>query len=210
MAKIIRNRSNKPKFKAARSLRTTIWHTGRDTYTRRNSRPGQHGANVISKSGYGLQLEAKQRVRIHYGMSEKQFKNTFLNASKKITENKMEAFIQMLESRLSTLVYRAGFAPSIYAARQLISHKHILVNDKKVNISSYMLKVGDVVSCVDKDASKNIIRKSISEISKKLKTPDYIDLDSNKLSFTYKFSPLSNQISYPFTLDLSSIKLFYR
>lgn len=209
MSKIIRNRNTNPKFKAARALRTPIWHTGRDTYTRRNSRPGQHGANPISKSGYGLQLEAKQRVKIHYGMGEKQFKNTFLLASKKIVENKTEAFIQILESRLSTLVYRAGFAPSIFASRQLISHKHITVNGKKVNISSYILKVGDVIACVDKDASKNIVRKSI-EVSKKVKTPDYLEVNTDKLSFVYKFYPLSSQISYPFTLDLASIKLFYR
>ncbi len=210
MSSNARNKRYTPKFKAIRSLRSQLWNTAKDTYSRRNSRPGQHGANTISKSAYGLQLEAKQRIKLHYGMQEKQFKNAFIKANTKRKGIKSENFIQALESRFTNIVYKSGFAPSIFAARQFISHKHFMINDKKMNIASYQLKPGDVVSCVERDASKSLVRNSYQDMSKKIKAPEYLEIDEDKLTIKFKFYPTSSQVVLPFTPDLSSVKLFYR
>lgn len=210
MSSNARNKRYSPKFKVIRSLRSQIWSTAKDTYSRRNSRPGQHGSASISKSAYGLQLEAKQKIKFHYGMQEKQFKNTFIKSISKRKGIKTENFIQALESRFSNIIYKSGFAPSIFAARQFISHKHFMINDKKINIPSYQLKPGDVISCVEKDASKNLIKNTHQNMSKKMKAPEYLDIDEDKLTIKFKFYPTTSQISLPFTPDLSSVKLFYR
>lgn len=200
-----------PKFKATRTLGCQLWANAKNIYDERNgSRPGQHKTTTGRKSVYGLQLEAKQRLKVHYGMQEKQFKNTFIKAVNKRKGIKTENFIQSLESRFSNIVYKAGFAPSIFAARQFISHKHFLINDKKVNIASYQLKPGDVISCVDKDISKKLIKDVYNTVSKRIKNPEYLEIDSDKLTIKYKFYPTITQVILPFKADLGSIKLFYR
>lgn len=122
---------------------------------RRGYRPGQHGQNIRRRksSSYGIQLREKQKVRRTYGLLERQFKNCFKKADRQ-TGITGEILLQLLETRLDNLVYRLGFAPSRKAARQLVRHRHILINDRLVDIPSYSVKPSQVIRV--KDKSKNL------------------------------------------------------
>jgi small subunit ribosomal protein S4 len=146
-----------PKTKIARKFGEAIF--GEDkSFEKRNYPPGQHGNNRRrgKKSEYAVQLMEKQKAKFSYGILERQFRNLFKKASqsKGVTG---EVLLQLCESRLDNVVYRMGISPSRSAARQLVSHRHITVNNNVVNISSYHLKVGDVVGVREKSKSLNII-----------------------------------------------------
>jgi len=134
--------------------------------------PGQHGlkASTRRQSDYGRQLREKQKVKRIYGLSERHLKNYFQKAFK-LKQATTEALFQMLESRLDNVIYRLGFAPSRSLARQLVLHKHVLVDGKKVNIPSYQLKSEQTVSLGDKALALLIIKKALAE---KTKTPDWL------------------------------------
>ena len=142
-----------PAWKQARRLKYSVLETGKEL-VKRPYAPGQHGQRRTKLSEYGLQLQEKQKVRFTYGMTEKQFKNLFLKASK--LEGKAgENFIFLLESRLDNLVYRLGFATTRRQARQLVAHGHITVDGKKVDIPSYLCKPGQTIAL--KEASRNLV-----------------------------------------------------
>lgn len=142
-----------PAWKQARRLKYSVLETGKEL-AKRPYAPGQHGQRRTKLSEYGLQLQEKQKVRFTYGMTEKQFKNLFLKASK--LEGKAgENFIFLLESRLDNLVYRLGFATTRRQARQLVAHGHIVVDGKKVDIPSYLCKPGQTIAL--KEASRNLV-----------------------------------------------------
>jgi small subunit ribosomal protein S4 len=137
---------------------------GPDKYLeRKNYPPGQHGMNKKRKktSEYGVQLREKQKAKYTYGMLERQFRNTFEKASrsKGVTG---EVLLQLLEARLDNTVYRLGVAPTRSAARQLVSHRHITVNGKVVNIPSFQLKPGDIIGVREKSKSLETISDSLS------------------------------------------------
>jgi small subunit ribosomal protein S4 len=141
------------------------------SFERRSFAPGQHGANMRRKvSGYGLQLREKQKVRRIYGVLEKQFHNYFEKAEqvKGITG---EILLRLLETRLDNFVYRLGFAPSRKAARQLVRHRHFLVNGKIVDIPSYQLKPHDVVRVKDKSRKLDIIHLALKDAERSADLP---------------------------------------
>ena len=151
-----------PKSRVARKFGEPIF--GPDKYLeRKNYPPGQHGMNKKRKktSEYGVQLREKQKAKYTYGMLERQFRNTFEKASrsKGVTG---EVLLQLLEARLDNTVYRLGVAPTRSAARQLVSHRHITVNGKVVNIPSYQLKPGDIIGVREKSKSLETISDSLS------------------------------------------------
>lgn len=134
-------------FKKSRRYGFSILENGKEFSKgkKRSSAPGQHGARRSKLSGYGAQLQEKQKVKFMYGLSERQFRNTFSKA-KKVREGILgENFLGLLESRLDNIVFRLGFAMTRSGARQLVNHGHVLVNGKKIDIPSYQLKPGDVV-----------------------------------------------------------------
>jgi small subunit ribosomal protein S4 len=140
--------------------------TEKCAFERRAYAPGQHGQNMRRKgSEYGLQLREKQKARRLYGLMEKQFHAYFEKAAQKkgVTG---ENLLQLIECRLDNLVYRFGFAPSRRAARQLVRHNHILVNGKRVNIPSFEVKVGAIVSVAEKSQNFDIVRESLKEAGK--------------------------------------------
>ncbi|MHA0858198.1 30S ribosomal protein S4 [Paenibacillus sp. CMAA1364] len=148
-----------PKFKLSRRLGISLSGTGKDL--KRPFPPGQHGANQRRKiSNYGMQLLEKQKLRHMYGLGEKQFKTLFNKASK-MQGIAGENFMFLLESRLDNLVYRLGFANSRAGARQLVSHGHITVNGKKVNIASYRLNTGDVIGIRERSRGMASIKEAI-------------------------------------------------
>ena len=150
-----------PKTKIARKFGEPIYGADKN-YEKRNYPPGQHGAAKRRKkvSEYGVQLMEKQKAKYTYGILERQFRNLFEKANRKkgITG---EILLQLIESRLDNLVYRFGIAPTRAAARQLVSHRHITVNGRVVNIPSYLVKVGDIVAVREKSKSLEVITNSV-------------------------------------------------
>lgn len=143
-----------PKHKLCRRLGSCIWGSPKCPSKKRPFRPGQHGRDPKGKlSVYARQLLAKQKIRMHYGLMERQMWKTFQEA-KRITGDTGVNLIRLLECRLDTVVYRLGFAPTISSARQLVTHCHFLVNGKKVNIPSFIVKPGMKITVREK--SRNI------------------------------------------------------
>lgn len=155
--------------------------------------PGQHGARRGRLSDYGLQLREKQKVRRIYGVLEKQFRNYYKEAAR-LKGATGENLLQLLESRLDNVVFRMGFGSTRAEARQLVSHKSILVNDKVLNIPSYQVKAGDVVSVREK--SKNQLRiKGSLELAGNRGSVEWIEVDTNKMSGTFKNAPERSDLS---------------
>lgn len=150
-----------PKSKIARKFGEAIYGPDK-VLSKKNYPPGQHGVNKRRKtSEYGIQLREKQKAKYTYGVLEKQFRNLFERASRKkgITG---EVLLQLLEARLDNVVYRLGIAPTRAAARQLVLHRHIVVNGKVVNIASYSVKPGEVIGVREKSKSLEVIADSLA------------------------------------------------
>ena len=163
---------------------------------KRNFPPGQHGQGRRSKIiGYGLQLREKQKVRRIYGVLERQFQNYFEKASRQrgVTG---ENLLTMLERRLDNAVYRLGFASSRAQSRQLVGHGHILVNSSKVNIPSFQIKPGDVVSVKEKSQKVSNITAAV-EIVGGRGVPDWLELDSSNYSGKVLTLPKRDNVNLP-------------
>ena len=177
---------NTPKGKLVRKFGENIF--GNPKYDRLLNRkpysPGQHGQSRRSKlSNYGIQLQEKQKIKFMYGLLEKQFRLTFQKADKMKGETGTN-MLQLLESRLDNVVHRLGFAISRPAARQLVSHKHILLNGKCVNIPSLIVKPGDVVSIRNKSKKMDCIIESMKSIKGDIDLA-WLSLDKAKMSGTF-------------------------
>jgi len=127
---------------------------------KRTQRPGQHGATQKKLTQYAIRLEEKQKLRFNYGLSEKQLMN-YIRQAKKIKGATGNILLQLLEMRLDNVVFRLGMAPTIAAARQLVSHKHITINKSSVSIPSYQCQPGDILSVKDTTASKQLVTKNL-------------------------------------------------
>tara|TARA_Y100000768_G_C23833894_1_gene612726 strand:+ start:115 stop:732 length:618 start_codon:yes stop_codon:yes gene_type:complete len=150
--------------------------------------PGQHAQNRRPKvSNYGTQLHEKQKIKFMYGLLEKQFRITFKKAEKLKGETGTN-MLQLLESRLDNIVYRLGFAPTRPSARQLVNHRHFMVNDKLVNIPSYILKPGDEIKVKDKSKKVDIILNSVKAIKGDLDLA-WLELDKAKMKGVFKSVP---------------------
>jgi len=166
-----------PSWKISRRLGYSTLETGREL-TKRAYAPGQHGNDKkVKLSEYGKQLAEKQKLRKSYGVSEKQFRRFFLIAKKNKDVVTGLAFLRILESRLDNMVFRIGFARTRRQARQLVNHGHVLVNGKKVDIPSYLVKVGDVISLSDKAKKFTIVTESLELVKT---TAPYVSLDKDK------------------------------
>jgi len=173
---------------------------------RRAYAPGQHGQKSGARmSDYGKQLREKQKVRHIYGLLERQFRNTYAEAarSKGVTG---ERLLQLLESRLDTVVYRMGFGASRAEARQIVRHNAITVNGKRVNIPSYQLRAGDVVEVTSK-AKEHLRIKGAAEAAASRGTPEWMEVDSKGLKGTFKALPARADL--PQTINESLIIELY-
>ena len=154
--------------------------------------PGQHGADRKRKpSNYSIQLTEKQKVRFMYQISEKQFKR-LVDESGKMKGVHGENLLFLLESRLDNLVYRAGFATTRRGARQLVNHGHITVNGKKVDIPSYRVKIGDIISLKEDDKNLKVVTESLEKITKRV---DFISFDDKKLELKYVRRPERSELN---------------
>ncbi|NBC71161.1 30S ribosomal protein S4 [Paenibacillus sacheonensis] len=191
-----------PKFKLSRRLGISLSGTGKEL--KRAFPPGQHGPGQRKKmSGYGIQLQEKQKLRHMYGVNEKQFRNLFDKASK-LKGIAGENFMALLESRLDNLVYRLGFAHSRAGARQLVSHGHVTVNGKKVDIASYTVSVGDVIGLRERSRSMKSIKEAVEGRNY---LPNY--LEYNDASFEGKYVRLPERAELPQEIDEKQIVEFY-
>ncbi len=180
-----------PSYKQARRVGFSISETGKEL-ARRPYGPGQHGAERKGKSSdYGTQLKEKQKLRFMYGVNERQFHKTFLEAEKMQGIHGTN-FLRLLESRLDNLVYRIGFASTRRAARQLVNHGHVTVNGKKVDIPSYRVKVGDVIAMKEDDKNLKVVAEALSKVTKRV---EFINYDENKMEATYVRMPERNELN---------------
>ena len=182
-----------PRAKICRRLEMAVFESPKFASPRKNYAPGQHGQSRRRKmSNYGVQLREKQRAKYLYGLLEKQFRICFKKAQAKQGPTGHN-LLKILESRLDNSVFRLGFAPTRSAARQLVSHKHFLVNNRVVNIPSYSLKPGDIVKVRDKSKSIELIHESMRKIQGDNPMP-WMTLDKAKLVGTYDSIPERSEI----------------
>ena len=168
-------------WKKSRRLGFSVLETGEEL-TRRNTIPGQHGnARRPKLTNYGIQLQEKQRIRHTYQLSEKQFYNTYLKASKK-AGSAGENFLVMLESRLDNIVYRMGLARTRRASRQLVNHGHVLVDGKKVDIPSFQVKPGQVIEIRERAKNLSVINEALEAATA---TVDFVEVNKDAKKGTY-------------------------
>ena len=179
-----------PTFKKSRGYGFSTLETGKEL-RKKTQAPGIHGTSRKKLSEYGVQLQEKQKVRFMYGLNEKQFKKTFVEAGK-LKGVHGEDFLKLLESRLDNLVYRIGFATTRRGARQLVNHGHITVNGKKVDIPSYRCKAGDVISIKESDRDLAIVKSSLEALKKRV---EFINYDEAKMEATYVRYPERSELN---------------
>lgn len=168
---------------------------GKSALDKRPYAPGQHGQRRTKISPYGLQLKEKQKVKFMYGISEKQCRRTFETASRK-EGNTGENFIRLLERRLDNVVYRMGLATTRRFARQLVSHTHVLVDGKKVNIPSYIVKPGQKIEIREKTKNNPQVQRAI-ELTKQTGMAPWVDVDQEKAFGIFTRIPEREEINIP-------------
>ena len=180
-----------PVWKKARRLSFSVLETGEEL-KKRTYAPGQHGPTKrIKLSGYGTQLREKQRIRIMYGLNERQFANLFAKASKMDGMAGVN-FLVLLESRLDNLVYRMGFAKTRKASRQLVNHGHIEVDGKKLDIPSAEIKPGQVIAVRENARNFAVINESLEGC---ISTPAFVEVDKVNKKGTYLRTPERNELN---------------
>ena len=196
------------KYKIDRRMGENIWGRPKSPVNSRSYGPGQHGQRRKSKvSDFGLQLRAKQKLKGYYGnLTEKQFAGTYKEAARR-KGNTAETLVGLLESRLDAVVYRAKFVPTVFAARQFVNHGHVLVNGKRVNIASYRVKAGDVVSVRERSRNMALVLEAIQ--SGERDTPDYLEIDVKGLSAKFIRMPDLAEVPYPVKMEPNLIVEFY-
>jgi small subunit ribosomal protein S4 len=180
-----------PAYKKSRKLGFSTLENGKDL-ARRPYAPGIHGTSRKRKlSEYGVQLEEKQKARFMYGLTEKQFAHTFERAAKMkgITG---ENLLKLLESRLDNIVYRMGLSNTRRGARQFVNHGHVLVNGKSVDIPSFNVKPGDVISIKEKSLNHPAMKQALENT---LNRPAYVEFDSKKMTGTYLRYPERSELN---------------
>src|ERR1700754_4220051 len=184
------------KHKLDRRMGENIWGRPKSPVNRREYGPGQHGQRRKGKlSDFGVQLRAKQKLKGYYAnISERQFHGIYVEASR-LKGDTGENLIGLLERRLDTVVYRAKFVATMFAARQFINHGHVKVNGRRVNISSYMVKVGDLIEV--KESSKQLaVVLEASQLAER-DTPDFLEVDHNKMSAKFVRVPGLTDVPFP-------------
>jgi small subunit ribosomal protein S4 len=196
------------KHKIDRRNGENIWGRSKSPINRRNSRPGQHGERRAGKlSDYGQQLRAKQKLKGYYGsITERQFNRLYQEAVR-LKGSTSEHLVGLLERRLDAVVYRAKFVPTVFAARQFVSHGHISVNGRKVTIPSFRCRVGDVVEVKEPSRQLALVLEGIK--SPERDVPDYIEADHNRMSAKLARVPALADVPYQVKMEPQLVVEFY-
>lgn len=196
------------KYKIDRRLGQNIWGRPKSPVNRREYGPGQHGQRRKGKlSDYGNQLRAKQKLKGYYAnITEKQFLRYYKEAIR-MKGDSGENLIGLLERRLDAVIYRAKFVSTPFAARQFVNHGHVKVNGRRVNISSFLVKPGDVIEL--KESSKQLELVLVATQLKEREVPDYIETDHNKMTARYTRVPSLSDVPYPVQMEPNLVIEFY-
>ena len=195
------------KYKLDRRMGENIWGRPKSPVNRRDYGPGQHGQRRKGKlSDYGLQLRAKQKLKGYYGdVTEKQFRRAYKEAAA-MKGDTSQNLIGLLEQRLDMVVYRAKFTPTIFAARQLVSHGHIRVNGVKCNVASRKVQPGDEITLSDKAKEMLLVIEAQSLAEREI--PEYVTPDGTD-KVTYVRIPTLDEVPYPVTMEPNLVVEFY-
>ena len=196
------------KYKIDRRMGQNVWGRPKSPVNKREYGPGQHGQRRKSKlSDYGVQLKAKQKLRGYYGnISERQFRGIYQQARRQKGDTGAH-MIELLERRLDAIIYRAKFVPTVFAARQFISHGHIKVNGKRVTIPSYRAKVGDTIEVKDKSKQLALVLEARALAERDV--PDYIEVDDGKMAAKLARVPSFNEVPYPVMMEPHLVVEYY-
>ena len=194
------------RMKVMRSLGVDLPGLSRKTIEARPTPPGQHGAKAMrrKKSDFGIKLQEKQKLRFNYGLSERQLRRLMLDARKGNAPTG-ETLLQLLERRLDNVVFRAGLAPTIPAARQLVSHRHIKLNGKLVNIPSIRLKVGDEITIKQESLHLPVIQETLKDLP--LIRPEWLVWDEVGKVGRVAHLPAAEDV--PFPVDVQQVVEYY-
>ncbi|QIE57026.1 30S ribosomal protein S4 [Pikeienuella piscinae] len=196
------------KYKIDRRMGENIWGRPKSPVNRREYGPGQHGQRRKGKmSDFGLQLRAKQKLKGYYGdLTEKQFRRIYAEAER-IRGDTGENLIGLLESRLDAIVYRAKFAPTVFAARQFVNHGHLLVNGKRVNIPSYRVRPGDVIEVRERSRQLVVLLEAVQLPERDV--PEYVIADHSKMTATYVRTPSLSDVPYAAAMEPNLVVEYY-
>ena len=195
------------KYKINRRLGVNLWGRAKSPINARDYGPGEHGQRKRKPTDYGLQLMAKQKLKGYYGnVSESQFYRYYEEAVRRRGDTS-ENLIGLLERRLDAIVYRAKFAPTVFAARQFVNHGLITVNGRRVTIPSYLVKEGDVIEPTDRAKQFTVILEA-NQLAER-DVPDYIGVDGDKLRATFVRTPKLADVPYPVQMEPNLVVEYY-
>ena len=196
------------KYKIDRRMGENIWGRAKSPVNKREYGPGQHGQRRKNKlSDFGTQLRAKQKLKGYYGdLTEKQFRRIYAEAER-IRGDTGENLVGLLERRLDAVVYRSKFVATIWAARQFVNHGHIQVNGQRVNIASYRVKEGDVISIRERSRQLAIVLEAVALTERDV--PDYLEVEHNKMTATFVRTPALGDIPYAVQMEPNLVVEFY-
>ena len=196
------------KYKLDRRMGENIWGRPKSPVNKREYGPGQHGQRRKGKmSDFGTQLKAKQKLKGYYAnLSERQFHSVYDEAVR-MTGDSSENLIGLLERRLDVVVYRSKFVPTIFAARQFVSHGHVKVNGRRVTISSIRLKAGDVIELTEKSKGLAVVLEAVQLAERD--TPDYIEVDHKGMTARLVRVPALSDVPYPVQMQPNLVVEYY-
>lgn len=195
------------KHKIDRRLGVNLWGRAKSPLNKRDYGPGQHGQRRKKPSDFGIQLMAKQKLKGYYGnIGERQFSRYFEEAVRRKGDT-AENLIGILERRLDAVIYRMKFAPTVFSARQVVNHGHILVNGQRVNIPSYLVKDGDVIEV--RQRSKQIALILGATQSNERDVPDYVTVDHGAMKGTFVRQPQLSDVPYPVQMEPNLVVEYY-
>ena len=195
------------KYKINRRLGCNLWGRPKSPFNRREYGPGVHGQRRRKPSDFGTQLHAKQKLKGYYGnIGEKQFRRYYKEAMRRRGDTG-ENLVEILERRLDAVIYRLKFVPTVFSARQFVSHGHIRVNGKRVTIPSFQVKDGDTVELRKKSQDLPIVLDSLQSPERDI--PDYLEIDLDKLRGKFVRGPKLADVPYPVKMEPNLVTEFY-
>ncbi len=195
------------KRKIERRLGVNLWGDPKSPYNKRQSRPGQHGSARKKPTDFGQQLMAKQKLKGYYGnIGEKRFRRYYETAARQKGDTG-ENMIGLLERRLDAVVYRMKFVPTVFAARQLVNHQHVLVNGKRVNIPSYEVQEGDVIEVRERARQLPMVIQAVEAVHRDV--PEYMEVDHKAMKGKFIRTPSLDDVPYPVQMEPNLVIEFY-
>jgi small subunit ribosomal protein S4 len=195
------------KYKINRRLGVNLWGRSKSPINKREYGPGQHGQRRRKPTEYGIQLHAKQKLKGYYGnITERQFRRAYEEANRRKGDTGQN-LVELLERRLDAVIYRMKFAPTVFAARQIVNHGHVRVNGKKVNIASYLVKDNDEIELKQKSREMGVVLEAAA--SNERQVPEYLTADHKQMKGTFIRAPKLQDVPYPVQMEPNLVVEFY-